>query len=77
MNNRHHHSCESIPNLDEFENRLQVRLSGRIQNLHIIRQDRGLILHGRAHTYYAKQVAQHAIMAETDVPILANEIEVA
>ena len=27
-------------------------------------------------TYYAKQLAQHAVMEMTEVPILANEIEV-
>jgi len=33
-------------------------------------------LRGRAKTYYAKQLAQHAVMEATDLPVLANEIEV-
>jgi hypothetical protein len=39
-------------------------------------QDNGLILRGQAHTYFAKQLAQHAAMEVTELPILANEIEV-
>ena len=38
--------------------------------------DKGLILRGYAHTYYAKQLAQHWVMEATRLPILANEIEV-
>jgi hypothetical protein len=36
----------------------------------------GLILQGKASTYHAKQLAQHAIMEAIGLPILANEIEV-
>jgi hypothetical protein len=43
----------------------------------LVLQHDGLILQGDALTYYAKQLAQHAIMKETRLPILANEIEVA
>jgi hypothetical protein len=39
-------------------------------------RDGGLVLRGRAHTYYAKQLAQHAVMDNHPLPILANEIEV-
>ncbi len=35
-----------------------------------------LVLRGFARTYHAKQLAQHAVMTETEMPILANEIEV-
>jgi hypothetical protein len=38
--------------------------------------DEGLILQGHASTYYAKQLAQQAVMAGTTLPIVANEIEV-
>jgi hypothetical protein len=37
----------------------------------------GLVLRGRAQTFYTKQLAQHAVMRATALPILANEIEVA
>jgi hypothetical protein len=63
--------------LDALENRLQARLSGRIRGLRVLLRDSGIVLRGLARTYHAKQIAQHAIMAETTVPILANEIEVA
>jgi hypothetical protein len=36
----------------------------------------GLILRGLTTTYYAKQLAQHAVMEATAIPIVANEIEV-
>jgi hypothetical protein len=35
-----------------------------------------LVLQGQAHTYYAKQLAQHALLEATRLPIRANEIEV-
>ena len=62
---------------DELESHIQCRLSGRIRNLHVVQRDRGLVLQGHALTYYAKQLAQHAVMEASDLPILANEIEVA
>lgn len=55
---------------------LQAKLSGRVLDLHVVRAGKGLILHGRTHTYYAKQLAQHALMEATDLPISANAIEV-
>jgi hypothetical protein len=33
-------------------------------------------LQGRVFSYYAKQLAQHAVMQVLDVPIQANQIEV-
>jgi hypothetical protein len=59
-----------------LEARVQHRLSGRIQDLRVLVRDDGLILQGRAHTYYAKQLAQHAVMEASPLPIRANEIEV-
>jgi hypothetical protein len=49
---------------------------GHVREFQLVVVDRGLILRGRAHTYYAKQLAQHAVMDATGLPILANEIEV-
>jgi hypothetical protein len=59
-----------------LEERVQHRLSGRIHDLRVLVRDDGLILQGRAHTYYAKQLAQHAVMEASPLPIRANEIEV-
>jgi hypothetical protein len=59
-----------------LEAHVQCRLSGRVRDLHVVLRDQGLILQGHALTYYAKQLAQHAVMEASDLPILANEIEV-
>jgi hypothetical protein len=62
--------------LDQLENRVQGRLCGRVQNLRLCFHDTGIVLRGLAHTYHDKQLAQHVVMTETDLPILANDIEV-
>lgn len=56
----------------------QVRqqLSGRLREFRLELRGRALVLRGHARTYYAKQLAQHAVMRATDFPILQNEIEV-
>jgi hypothetical protein len=60
----------------ELEARILCRLGRQIREFRLAVVERGLILRGRAHTYYAKQLAQHAVMEATGLPILANEIEV-
>jgi hypothetical protein len=62
--------------LEALETRLQGQLNGRIRDLRLSFAGTGLVLHGFARTYYAKQLAQHAVMHQTALPILANEIEV-
>ena len=62
--------------LDELESRLQAQLGGRVRNLKLSLKVGGVVLRGFAHTYYAKQLAQHAVMGEVDLPIVANEIVV-
>ncbi len=52
------------------------RVHGRVRGLRIHVEDRGLVLYGRARTYYAKQIAQHAAMAACGLPIAVNAIEV-
>jgi hypothetical protein len=69
------HSPEH-PELQQLETHVQSRLSGRVRSFRLVVHPCGLILQGHAHTYYAKQLAQHAVMAATTLPILANEIEV-
>jgi hypothetical protein len=63
-------------NLDSLETRLRYRLGGRVRGLRVVGQGKGLVIQGHARTYYAKQLAQHAVMEATDLPVLANEIEV-
>ena len=60
----------------ELEAHVQCRLSGQVRNFRLVVVDGGLVLRGHARTYYAKQLAQQAIMSATVLPILANEIEV-
>jgi hypothetical protein len=51
-------------------------MRGRVSGLSLSVRGERLILRGLTTTYYAKQLAQHAVMETTDIPILANEIEV-
>ncbi|HEY7311462.1 MAG TPA: hypothetical protein VH643_19020 [Gemmataceae bacterium] len=60
----------------DLEARIQCRLGRQIREFRLVVVDRRLILRGRVHTYYAKQLAQHAVMEASELPILANEIEV-
>ena len=60
----------------ELEARIQCRLSGKVCEFRLVVVESGLILRGRAHTYYAKQLAQHAVMKATGLRIVANQIEV-
>jgi hypothetical protein len=64
------------PEIEQLEARVRSRLSGRVRDFQVLGQDNGLVLKGHTRTYYAKQLAQHAVMDSTEIPILANEIEV-
>jgi hypothetical protein len=61
---------------EHLEAFMHRRLGNRVRDLRVVRQGGGLILHGWAATYHAKQLAQHAAMEMSPLPILANEIEV-
>ena len=52
------------------------RLASRLRSFRVRMQSSGLVLQGRAPSYYTKQLAQHAIMEATCFPIVANDIEV-
>jgi hypothetical protein len=60
--------------IDRLKEHVKRNLNGRLYGFQLTIHNDGLILRGRAMTYYAKQLAQHAIMA-TSVRI-ANDIEV-
>ena len=66
-------ACESLAQIEEH---VQYRLTGRVRDFRLLVRNDGLVLLGHAHTYHAKQLAQHAVMAATSLPIQANEIEV-
>jgi hypothetical protein len=61
---------------EHLESLLQRRFGNRIRDLRIIHATKGIILQGRATTYHAKQLVQHAAMELTSLPIVANDIEV-
>lgn len=62
--------------LDQLELYLQRHLQGRVRNLRLVQDNEGLVLQGHAPTYYAKQLAQHALLGATSLPLVSNEIEV-
>lgn len=61
---------------ERLEALVHRRLGNRILDLRVRILEGGLVLTGRAATYHAKQLAQHAAMEIADLPILANDIEV-
>src|SRR5262245_49991189 len=64
------------PREEDLQALVQRRLTGRVRDLRIHLCPDGAVLHGRAATYHAKQLAQHAVMELGGVAILANDIEV-
>lgn len=64
------------PFAEQLEVLVQQRSHGRVRNFRLLVQDQGLVLQGQSSTYYAKQLAQHAAMEVSGLPILANDIEV-
>lgn len=63
---------------DQLEALIQWHLLNRVRlcEFRVLVQEQGLVLQGCAATYYAKQLAQHVAMEVSELPILANEIEV-
>jgi len=55
--------------LARIEEDIQSRLTGLVRDLRLVLRDQGLVLRGYADSYYAKQLAQHAVMAATSLPI--------
>jgi hypothetical protein len=60
----------------ELADLVDAMLGRRVRDLRIEVRDGGLVLHGRANSYHAKQLAQRAVMTVMDLPLLANEIVV-
>ena len=69
-------NCTLAESIYKLETRLQRRLGGHVRHLQLSLSGDGLVLRGFARTYHAKQLAQHAVMSETSLAIMANEIEV-
>lgn len=76
MNDLAKANVEANGGVDQLETSVQGQLNGRVRGMRVFLHDGGLVLRGRARTFYAKQLAQHLVMRQTSLPILANEIEV-
>ncbi len=61
---------------EQAEQFLKQHLGGRVWDLHIEVRQEGVILHGLARSFHAKQLAQHTVLKVLKAPILANLIEV-
>lgn len=55
---------------------LASHLRGRLRDVSVCVHPGGVVLRGKASSYYVKQLAQHAVMKCISLPIAANEIEV-
>jgi hypothetical protein len=69
-------SVRSGEEVAELELQLGHEFKGRIQEFRLVVRELGLVLQGRTHTFYVKQLAQHAVMSAVSLPIVANEIVV-
>lgn len=52
------------------------KLRGWLSGLRLELHAGGVVMRGTARSFYAKQLAQHAVMTGTALPIVRNEIEV-
>jgi hypothetical protein len=68
---------DELGEVQRLERQLRIQLNGRIHNFRLIERIGGVVLQGWASSFYAKQVAQHAVMEALALPIIANDIEVA
>jgi hypothetical protein len=71
-------ACDTATNecLARTEEHVRCRLTGIVRDFQLVLCEHGLILRGRAPSYHAKQLAQHAVMEATSLSIRVNEIEV-
>ena len=67
---------EDLFALHDLELQVRSRLAGRVRDFHLVYRQDGLVLQGQTRTYYAKQLAQQAVMTATSLPIRANNIDV-
>jgi hypothetical protein len=62
---------------DELATAIRERHRSLLRELRIEVVEGGVILHGRAYSFYGKQVAQHEILRRAQLVLLANRITVA
>lgn len=61
---------------EDLEFQIRERTAGRVKDLRVFRSDEGVVLQGSSHTFYAKQLAQHAALQLVPRGRLLNEIVV-
>jgi len=62
--------------IEQLEVLLKERLRGRVHGIQVLLRGDGIVLCGQSDSFYAKQLAQHVVMAASCLPIVANSIEV-
>ncbi len=70
------HVSNFVADEASLERHIQCRLGSRVKDLRVEVRAEGVVIHGRAATYHAKQLAQHAAMEVAGVPVLVNDIDV-
>jgi endonuclease/exonuclease/phosphatase family metal-dependent hydrolase len=68
--------CDGWDEVAQVEADIQGRLRHYVRDFRMIVQDGGLVLYGHTRTYYGKQLVQHGVMARSQLPIRANNIDV-
>ena len=61
---------------DRLQEYVRCQLAGRLQDLRPLLRDNGVVLQGNAHSYHAKELAQHFVVEATHIPLMTNDIEV-
>ena len=77
MNEQAQTNTPTRETLSQLEEHVRCRLTGLVREFHLVFRDNGLVLRGHVNTYYAKQLAQHAVMEASNLPIRGNEMDVA
>lgn len=69
---------ETLPQTlaERIETAVQIRTGGRIRGLQVHVSDGGIVISGRAATYYTKQLVTHAAMDAGDELLVTNDVEV-
>jgi hypothetical protein len=62
--------------VETLEAQMRSRLGSRVRDLRVMMDGDGVVLEGRAPSFHAKQLAQHAAMQLAGLPIIANDIVV-
>jgi hypothetical protein len=62
--------------VERLASETERKLRGRLSGLRLELRGGGIVIRGTARSFYAKQLAQHAVMKGIDLPIVRNEIEV-